>query len=117
VKILYFGGKFMDEKKYVQKLLEISKNYNLDRMRNVNYNEEYHPFEGSPKRHPSNENILILIANPFEENKQFFEFHMDTIGAIEEIGTLTSENSQSAYLIRVWVKKDTMAVKSETFTV
>lgn len=106
----------MDEKKYVQKLLDISKNYNIDRLRNVNYSEDYHPFEGSPKRHPTNENILILITNPFEEIKHFFEFHLDTIGAVEEIGTMTSENN-SAYLIRVWVKKGTIAVKSETFIV
>ena len=107
----------MEGKKYVQKLLEVSTNYNIDRIRNINYNQDFLPFEGSPKRHPSNENILILIANPFEENKHFFEFHMDSISAIEEIGTLTSENSQSAYQIRVWVKKGTMAVRSETFRV
>ena len=107
----------MEGKKYVQKLLDISRTYNLDRSRNINYSEEFFPFEGSPKRHPTNENILILISNPFEEYKQFFEFHMDTISAIEEIGTLTSDDCQSAYQIRVWVKKGTMAVKSETFIV
>jgi len=107
----------MDEKKYVLKLLEISKNCNIDKIRNVNYSEEYHPFEGSPKRHPTNENILILISNPFEENKQFYEFHLDTISSVEEIGTLTSDDNRSVYQIRVWVKKGTMAVKSETFIV
>lgn len=105
----------MDEKKYVQKLLEISKNYNLDKLRNVNYSKDFTPFEGSPKRHPTNENILILIANPFDENKKFYEFHLDTISAVEEIGTLTADDNKSAYQIRVWVKKGTMAVKSETF--
>jgi hypothetical protein len=107
----------MDEQKYVQRLLEISKNYDLDRIRNINYSKEYQPFEGSPKRHPTNENILILIANPFEDNKKFYEFHLDTISAIEEIGTLTSDDNNSAYQIRVWVKKGIMAVKSETFIV
>ena len=107
----------MEGKKYVQKLLSVSTNYHIDRIRNINYSEEYLSFEGSPKRHPSNENILILIANPFEENKHFFEFHMDSISAIEEIGTLTSDNRQSAYQIRVWVKKGTLAVRSETFRV
>lgn len=107
----------MDEKKYVQKLLAISKNFNVDKIRNVNYNEESYPFEGSPKRHPTNENILILIANPFEESKHFYEFHLDTINAVEEIGTLTSNENDSVYQIRVWVKKGTMAVKSETFIV
>lgn len=107
----------MDEKKYVQKLLEISKNYNIDRIRNVNYNEEYQSYEGSPKRHPTNESILILIVNPFDENKKFYEFHLDTISAVEEIGTLTSSDNTSVYHIRVWVKRGTLAVKSETFIV
>jgi len=107
----------MDDKNYVQKLLEISKKYNVDKIRNLNFNEEYHPFEGSPKRHPTNENILILITNPFEENKKFYEFHIDKIIAVEEIGTLASDNNKSIYQIRVWVKKGTMAVKSETFIV
>jgi hypothetical protein len=107
----------MDDIKYVQKLLDISKNYNIDRLRNVNYAEEYQPFEGSPKRHPTNENIIILISNPFEEDKKFFEFHLDTISAMEEIGTVTSNDNTSVYQIRVWVKKGTMAVKSETFIV
>jgi len=107
----------MDEQKYVQKLLEISKNYDIDRIRSLKYNEDYHPFEGSPKRHPSNENILILIANPFEDNKEYFEFHLDTISAVEEIGTLTSSENKSVYQVRVWVKKGTLAVRSETFLV
>lgn len=107
----------MDEKIYVQKLLEISKNYNIDRMRNLNYDKEYHSFEGSPKRHPTNENILILILNPFDEDKMFYEFYLESISAIEEIGTVTSENNNSAYLVRIWVKKGTVAVRSETFIV
>jgi len=107
----------MDEKNYVQKLLAISKKLDLDKIRNINNSEEYNPFEGSPKRHPTNENILILIVNPFENNKQFYEFHLDTIAAVEEIGTLTSNDNNSVYQIRVWVKKGSMAVKSETFIV
>lgn len=107
----------MDDIKYVQKLLEISRNYDVDKLRSVNYREDYIPFEGSPKRHPTNDNILILIANPFEVDKKFFEFYLDTISAIEEIGTLTSDDNKSAYQIRVWVKKGTMAVRSETFIV
>ena len=107
----------MDEKKYVQKLLDISKNYDIDKIRILNNSEEYQPFEGSPKRHPANENILILISNPFDEFKQYYEFHLDTISAVEEIGTLTSGDNKSVYEIRVWIKKGTVAVKSETFIV
>lgn len=107
----------MEEIKYVQKLLDTTKKYSIDKLRNVNYSKEYQPFEGSPKRHPTNENILILISNPFEEYKKYFEFHLDTVSAMEEIGTVTSNDNTSVYQIRVWVKKGTMAVKSETFIV
>lgn len=107
----------MDDKKYVQKLLAISENHNLDKVRNISHGNEFHPFEGSPKRHPTNENILILIVNPFEDMKCFYEFYLNTIGAVEEMGTLTTEDNKSVYQIRVWIKKGTMAVKSETFII
>ena len=35
----------MDEKIYVQKLLEISKNYTVDKIRNINFSDEYHPLK------------------------------------------------------------------------
>jgi len=107
----------MEEKRYVQKLLEINEHFTIDRKRNIDLKEDFIPFTGSPKKHPSNENILMLITNPFDENKQFYEFYMDTISAIEEIGTISSENCKSVYQIRIWVKKGTMAIRSETFIV
>jgi len=107
----------MEDKKYVQRLLEVSEQFSIDKIRNVNLREEFIPFEGSPKKHPSNENILMLITNPFDENKRFFEFYMDTISAIEEIGTITSDENKSIYQIRIWVRKGTMAIRSETFIV
>ena len=107
----------MEDRKYVQKLLETSKHFNIDKNRHIDLKDEYTPYEGTPKRHPSNENIIILVTNPFEQHKQFYEFYMDTIAAIEEIGTITSEEKKSAYTIRLWVKNGTMAVRSETFIV
>lgn len=107
----------MDDNKYVKRLLEISRQFNIDKIRHADFKEEYISFEGSPKRHPSNENILLLVTNPFDEIKQFYEFNIETISAVEEIGTITDEETRSAYQVRIWVKKGTMAVKSETFIV
>ena len=107
----------MDDNKYVKRLLEISRQFNIDKIRHADFKEEYISFEGSPKRHPSNDNILLLVTNPFDEIKQFYEFNIETISAVEEIGTITDEDTRSAYQVRIWVKKGTMAVKSETFIV
>lgn len=107
----------MEDKKYVQKLLEILPHSNIDKIRVVDFNQDNEMFEGSPKRHPNSENIIILVQNPFDEKKVFYEFYMDTISSIEEIGTLSSDDGKNAYMIRLWIKKNSMAIKSETFIV
>ncbi len=107
---------FMEQKKYVQKLLNISST-NIDKIRNIDLKVDYSPFEGFPKRHPFSDNVLILVENPFEENQSFLEFYLDTITSVEELGNITSEKNQSAYKIRIWVKKGTVAIKSETFII
>lgn len=107
----------VEDNKYVRRLIEISKQFNIDRLRHADFKEEFTSFEGSPKRHPSNDSILLLVPNPFENNRIFYEFNMETISAVEEIGTITSEDMRSVYQVRIWVKKGTMAVKSETFIV
>lgn len=107
----------MEDNKYVKRLLEISQQFNIDKLRHPDFKEDFTSFEGSPKRHPSNENILLLVTNPFDVNKQFYEFNLDTVSAVEEIGTISSGDSKNAYQVRIWVKKGTLAVKSETFIV
>lgn len=107
----------MEDKKYVQKLIEILPHSNIDKIRVVDLKEDNEAFEGSPKRHPNSENIIILVQNPFDEKKVFYEFYIDTISSIEEIGTLSSDDGKNAYMIRVWVKKSSLAIKSETFIV
>lgn len=105
----------MEDIKYVRKLIEMSNQFNIDHLRHTNFKEDYSTFDGTPKMHPSNNNILI--TNPFEANKQFYEFNLEAVSAVEEIGTITAEDSRSAYQIMVCVKKGTMAVRSETFIV
>jgi inorganic pyrophosphatase len=107
----------MEDKKYVQKLLEVLPHSSIDKIRIVDLKQDHEEFEGSPKRHPNNENIIILVQNPFDEKKVFYEFYMDTISSIEEIGTISSDDGKNAYIIRLWVKKSSLAIKSETFIV
>ncbi len=107
----------MEDKKYVQKLIELLPHSSIDKIRTIDLKQDSEAFEGSPKRHPSRENVIMLIQNPFDEKKVFYEFYMDTISSIEEIGTLSSDEGENAYMIRLWVKKGNLAIKSETFIV
>ncbi len=107
----------MNDKSYVQKLLEISGSYEIDRYKENDLNSTHRPFIGTPKKHPNDENILILLTDPFSNNKKFYEFPISSIGSIEDLGTITSESGETAYKIRVWVKKGMPGLAAEPFIV
>jgi len=74
-------------------------------------------FEGIPKKHPSDTKVLVLFTSPFSTERTFYEFPVDSIGRIEELGTITSSNGVSAYTIRVWVKKGMHALRATSFII
>jgi hypothetical protein len=106
----------MDDRKYIKKLLEISKKYELEKFSNINLKETHTAFEGTPQKHPHDRNILILLKDPFS-NEEFYEFSIDSIGTIEDLGSTTSGSGETAPKIRVWIKKGMTALKSMPFIV
>ena len=106
----------MEDKQYIQQLLEVAGKYEIDKYRDVN-KDSYTAFEGTPKKHPHDNNVLILFTSPFSEDKKFYEFTMESIGTIEDLGTVSSTDGQNVNKIRVWVKKGVPALKSEPFIV
>lgn len=107
----------MDDVSYVKRLINRSTAFEVDRFRDADINKFYTPFEGSPKKHPTDEKILVLIADPFSRRSRFYEFSIESIGTIEEIGTVSSERGENAYMIRIWIKKGMTALKTEPFIV
>jgi len=107
----------MEEKKYLQELLKVSQNPQLKKYKKDNLFSDYFPFEGTPKKHPEDQNILILLTNPLSIDEIFYEFSLDSIGNIEELETITTSEGKSYYKIRVWVKRGMPALRSEPFIV
>ncbi len=107
----------MEDKQLVRKLLQISKKYDIDKYKNININETHAIFEGTPQKHSNDENLLILLPDPFSELKEFYEFSIDSIGNIEELGSISSEDGETVYRVRLWVKKGDLAIKSEPFII
>ncbi len=105
------------EKQFVLKLLEMSKNFELEKCDHIDMSRTHTPFEGTPKKHPTDENILLLFSHPFSEKRGFFEFAIDSIDNIENLGTITTSSGESVYTIRVWVKKGEPGLKAEPFIV
>ena len=107
----------MDERKYVQKLLEISKKYELQKENGFSYDDTHAPFIGTPKKHPKDDNILILLTSPFSNDKKFYEFPLNSIGNVEDLGIITSSDGRTATKIKVWVKKGMPGLMAQPFIV
>ncbi|MDR3237019.1 MAG: hypothetical protein LBT84_00785 [Spirochaetia bacterium] len=101
----------------IQKMLSIGKRYDLDRKSDVNINETHTPFEGFLHARPSDNGVLLLFYNPFSVEEKFYEFSIDSIAKIDDLGKVTNENGETANKIRVWVKKGMPAIISESFVI
>jgi len=104
--------------RYIKKLLEKSnRKFALEKYRESDITITHCFFEGTPKKNPHDDTILILLTDPFKKNKEFYEFTIDSIGRIEEIGTITNRDGQSALRVRVWIKKGVPAINATSFIV
>jgi hypothetical protein len=107
----------MEDRKYMKRLLDISRGYQIDKYRELNLEKTHKAFEGTPKKHPHDENVLILLTDPFSNFNRYYEFSLESIGHVEDLGTISSETGKSTHRIRVWVKKGMPAIKSTPFIV
>ncbi len=107
----------MEGNKYIQKLLEISKKYEIDKPRLLDIDQTHSPFEGIPRKHPTDDNVMLLFPSNYPTNHKFYEFSLETIGVVEELETITSDKGNSTTRIRVWIKKGMPAIYSESFIV
>lgn len=105
----------MEQKKFVQKLLE-NKRTNMIQKAEIP-KDKFNVFEGTPKKHPVDKNVLVLLINPFDRERMYYEFMMDSIADIEELETVSSESGENACRVRVWVYKGSIAFKTEPFIV
>ncbi len=104
--------------RYIKILIEKShKQFALEKYREGDLTKTHRVFEGTPKKHPHDDSLMILLTDPFSKKREFYEFTVDSIGHIEEIGTITNADGDSALKIRIWIKKGTPAIKAKPFIV
>ena len=74
-------------------------------------------FSGSPQKHPYDSNKVILIADPFSTNNLYYEFNKDDISYVEELPNLVNPDGSAIAVVRVWVKKLSVAIRCSPFIV
>ncbi|MDH7553327.1 MAG: inorganic pyrophosphatase Ppa [Spirochaetota bacterium] len=107
----------MEEQIKLLNLLKENDKTAIDKYRNINFFENHVAFVGTPKKHQYDKSKIILLSDPFSDKKIFYEFSIDTIDLVEELGTISSRDGKNALQIRIWVKKGTIALKYEPFII
>ncbi|HOT18478.1 MAG TPA: hypothetical protein PLH80_01310 [Spirochaetota bacterium] len=107
----------MEEQKKLLELLQKSQTTIIDKDRKINFFEMHVAFIGTPKKHQYDKSKIILLSDPFSEKKFFYEFPVEAIGLVEELGTISSDDGKNALQIRLWIKKGTIYFKYEPFIV
>jgi inorganic pyrophosphatase len=74
-------------------------------------------FSGSPRRHPLDKEKVVLIADPYSSDSLCYEFDAKDIGFAEEQPNVTNPEGETIRMVRLWVKKGSVAIRSIPFVV
>ncbi len=107
----------MPEKLYIKELIQSTRSFDLEKYRDIRFADTHVSFEGTPKKHSTDKTKVIIVDDPFAEEKSFYEFPISSIDYIEEIETIASEDGRTAPKLRLWIRKGTMGFKYEPFIV
>ncbi len=105
-----------DQKKLIKNIIKRS-NFEIELYHKNNLKDKYRCFIGSPQKDPHDKTKIILLIDPFTDNEKYLEFPVKSIGHIEEIGTISSNEGKTALQVKIWIKKSTIAFETKTFIV
>ena len=77
----------------------------------------YVPYSGSPQRHPRDQDRILLVADPFSPHAFYYEFKVADIEGLEKLPSLVNLEGESVSMVRIWVRKGSVGVKSMPFVV
>ena len=79
--------------------------------------ETHIPYSGSPHKHPYAAGKMILVIDPYYTSTFYYEFNKPDISYIEELPNLVNLKGEVFTIVRVWIKKTSVAVRCTPFIV
>lgn len=74
-------------------------------------------FSGSPYKHPYDHEKVILLSDPFSSSTFYYEFKRADISFIEDLPNIVNDEGKILTVIRVWIKKGSIALRCTPFYV
>lgn len=79
--------------------------------------ETHIPYSGSPHKHPYDPEKMILVMDPYYTSTFYYEFNKSDISFIEELPNLVNLEGDVFTIVRIWIKKMSIAVRCTPFIV
>ena len=83
----------------------------------VNLGSEAIAFIAAPRKHPYDEEKVLLIQDPFGANTTFYEFRMEDILQMDDMPSVGTDSGTNIKMARFWVKKGSLGLRYEPFEV
>jgi len=74
-------------------------------------------FSGSPLKHPFDPKKVILIMDPYSRKTSYYEFRSQDISFVEELPSIVDMDGKTIMMVRIWVKKMSVALLCSLFLV
>ena len=75
------------------------------------------PFTGSPLKHPYDATKIILVVDPYGGISSYYEFNLEDISFIEKTAHIVNIDGETITMVRIWVKKKSVGIRSTLFVV
>ncbi len=79
--------------------------------------ENHVAFTGSPRKHPYDAFKVVLISDPYSLNNHYYEIKINDIAFVEELPNLSTLEEEIIPMVRIWVRKNSVAVRCIPFLV
>ena len=75
------------------------------------------PFSGTPRKHPYDDEKMLLVLDPFGSNTMFHEFQIDDILHVDDLARLVTESGKNIGMVKIWVKRGSIGMQYQPFEV
>ena len=74
-------------------------------------------FTGSPRKHPYDDEKIILIAEPHGGESAIYEFRASDVVGAQDLPSPVTEAGESYRIVRLWIRRGAVGIKYEPFEV
>ncbi len=74
-------------------------------------------FIATPRKHPYDDEKVLLVQDPFGSNTMFYEFTLKDIIQVDDMPSVGTESGKNVKMARFWIKKGSLGLRYEPFEV